>query len=282
MQRATLPVLVGLALAVAVAPVHADAPKHPKVGVVPGIAVNLDAARVDALGQDLADALNAQLEVDAIGGLEVRRLLPPDGVAPDCVTTPACVADVAKRLGASQLLFVVMVDTGSGGAIQIDTTWIDPATGKTGSRPPVDVTEIADATAKFSAAAHQLLPDATVRATPVTGPIGPVPPHVSGDAVPRHFTTLSYVTGGVAIVGLGLGIGFGASARSQYNSCLSTVCTQDQKDGIRHRDLFADTGWALAVAGAVATSILFMTSGHEALVVAPSAEGVSVGVAGRF
>ena len=68
-----------------------------KVAVVPGVAVNLDAARVDALGQDLADALGSELEVDAHGGLEVRRLLPADGVPADCHTTPACVADVAGR-----------------------------------------------------------------------------------------------------------------------------------------------------------------------------------------
>src|SRR5262249_42846587 len=85
------------------------APAPAKVAVVPGIAVNLDAARVDAIGQDLADALNAELIVQAIGGLAVRRELPAEGVAPDCVTTPSCVADVAKRLGVDQLLFVVMV-----------------------------------------------------------------------------------------------------------------------------------------------------------------------------
>src|SRR5688572_18147185 len=136
--------------AVAAAPV--------RVAVVPGIAVNLDTARVDALSQELADALATELEVQAIGGLEVRRQLPPDGVPPDCVTTPACVADVATRTGANQLLFVVMVDSGAGGSIQIDSTWVDAAANKSVSRPAIDLTNQAEARARFSAAARQLLP----------------------------------------------------------------------------------------------------------------------------
>src|SRR5207237_1279776 len=81
-------------------------------------------ARVDALSQDLADALASELEVDAIGGLEVRRQLPPDGLPPDCVANPKCTADVAARLGVSQLLFVVMVNSGTGGSVQVDPTWL--------------------------------------------------------------------------------------------------------------------------------------------------------------
>src|SRR5262249_60798804 len=86
-----------------------------KVAVVPGIAVTLDAARVDALSQDLASALSSELEVDALGGVEVRRKLPEAGLAPDCVANAACIADVARRLDAQQLLFVVTIDTGTGG-----------------------------------------------------------------------------------------------------------------------------------------------------------------------
>ena len=66
---------------------HAD---RIKVAVVPGIAVNLDSARVDALSQDLADALASELDIDAVGGLEVRRQLPAEGLPPDCLTTPSC------------------------------------------------------------------------------------------------------------------------------------------------------------------------------------------------
>src|SRR5947209_18051461 len=97
-----------LVLALGAAKAAAD-PAAPRVAVVPGIAVNLDAAKVDALSQDLAQALSSQLVVDAFGGLEVRRQLPSEGLAADCVSNPTCTADVAKRTGAAQLLFVVLV-----------------------------------------------------------------------------------------------------------------------------------------------------------------------------
>src|SRR5512139_538493 len=124
MSRIMMRVMAGISIATAAMTSSASAqPKEAlHVAVVPGIAVNLDTARVDALSQDLAEALSTELDVVAMGGLEVRRQLPPEGLPADCVTTPACTADVARRTGASQLLFVVMVDSGSGGTIQIDTT----------------------------------------------------------------------------------------------------------------------------------------------------------------
>src|SRR4029079_12780126 len=79
-----------------------------KVAVVPGIVVNLDPARVDALTQEMAEALSAELVVDAIGGIVCGRRWPPGGLASDCVANTACIADVALRLEAEQLLFVVM------------------------------------------------------------------------------------------------------------------------------------------------------------------------------
>ncbi len=121
-----------LLLATASGIAEADRPKPIKVAVVPGIAVNVDAARVDALGQDLADALSTELLVDAAGGLEVRRQLPVEGLPADCIAKSACTTEVARRLGAAQLLFIVVVDTGAGGAVQIDSTWIEPATGQVG------------------------------------------------------------------------------------------------------------------------------------------------------
>src|SRR5687768_9997594 len=170
---ATLVAATGLA--------HAD---RIKVAVVPGIAVNLDSARVDALSQDLAIALASELDVDAIGGLEVRRQLPAEGVPADCFATPACVADVARRLGVNQLLFVVMVDATGSGAVQMDSTWVDVASGKNASRPAIDLPTINDAKSRFVSAATQLLPDAPVRPKQNGG-------GVSGTMtkeIPRHFT----------------------------------------------------------------------------------------------
>lgn len=248
-----------------------------KVAVVPGIAVNLDASRVDALSQELADALNAELVVDATGGLAVRRELPPEGVAPDCVTTPACVADVARRVGASQLLFVVMVDSGSGGSIQIDSTWVDAASGKTSSRPPIDVAAVAAAKERFSASAHLLLPDAPVREKPK--------PQKLGDGRPRHLTTSSILAGSVGLVGLGVGIGFGLSARGKYSDCdaMGTACTDDRRASIRSLDHVADAGFLVAIGGAIAAGIFYGTSAEAPrVIVQPTPGGVALGWARSF
>lgn len=254
-----------------------------KVAVVPGIAVNLDAARVDALSQDLAGALQAELDIDANGGLEVRRLLPPDGIPPDCIAQPECIQEVAARTGANQLLFVVMIDTGSGGAIQVDTTWVEPATGKTAPRPALDIASVSDARERFAAAATMLLPDAPVRAKPAIG--GPGPATRMAPAVPRHFTTPAKITAAASLVGLGVGIGFGLKARSKYNACEADPvdCSRSDRDGIRRLGLAADAGYLVAIGSAIATTVLFATSGREAhLIVEPSTEGLTVGAVGRF
>ena len=254
-----------------------------KVAVVPGVAVNIDAARVDALSRDMADALEAELDIDAIGGLEVRRLLPPEGLPADCVASAACVADVGKRTGAAELLFVVMVD--AGGAMQIDTTWVDPKTNKQASRPAIDIAVLTEAKARFASAAKTLLPDAPVRPKPKTGGID----GKMTEAVPRHFTTTSWITTGVAVAGLGVGIGFAIRTKGLYDDCdvAGAPCDGTSKeDKIRTSALIADLGFVAALGGAVATAILYATSGSESkLVVAPNAEGgggVSLTAIGRF
>ncbi len=269
----------------AVAPKVTATPKL-RVAVVPGLAVNLDAARVDALSQELADALELELDIDAVGGLEVRRQLPPDGIPADCIATPACIEDVAKRVGAPQLLFVVMVDTGSGGAIQVDTTWVEPSTGKSVSRPAIDLASLTDAHARFVAAATQLLPDAPVRPKPKQGdprePIGTMTP-----AIARHFTTPAKITAGISAVGFGVGIAMGLRARSKYRDCDAApfACSESERDGIRTTSLVADAGFVVGIGCAIATTILFVTSAKDShLVVTRAAEGTGGAVTwlGRF
>jgi hypothetical protein len=258
-----------------------DAPAA-RVAIVPGIAVNLDTARVDALSQDLAEALTTDLDVQATGGLEVRRKLPPEGVPPDCVTTPACIADVAQRTGATQLLFVVMVDSGAGGSIQIDATWVDAATGRTESRPAIDLTSTAEARAKFQATARQLLPDARVRASATTTTV--IAPRMT-EGTPRHLTTPAKITGAIALVGLGAGIAVGVSTRSKFERCENDPvrCTEDNRRSIRTAGALADTGFVVATGAAIATVVLYLTSSEEPrLIVTPTAEGGTVGLVGRF
>jgi hypothetical protein len=278
-------VLLALFGSVASAQTPAAATPPIKVAVIPGIAVNLDTARVDALSQDLAEALQSELEVEAKGGLEVRRQLPPDGLPADCVATPACTADVAKRTGASQLLFVVMVDSGAGGSIQIDTTWIDPASGRTASRPAIDLTSATEAKAKFASSATSLLPDAPIRQKPTNNGGGVGVNTTMSEGVPRHFTTPAKITAAVAGVGLGAGIAFGLATRSKYNACDADPvgCTSGQKDSIRRTGLAADAGFIVATGAAIATVVLYATSAKEPqLVVAPSSDGATVSAVGRF
>jgi hypothetical protein len=256
---------------------------HVKIAVVPGIAVNLDAARVDALSQDLAEALSTELDVEAIGGLEVRRRLPAEGLPADCVANQACITDVAKRLDVQQLLFVVMVDTGSGGAIQVDSTWVDPATHLTASRPAIDLVAIADAKARFVSAARQLLPDATVRPKPKAGGLGRM-----STAVPRHFTLPTYLTAGATVVGLGVGVSLGIVTRGKYQDCealaaIGPGCTRARKDSIRRTALVADVGWLVALGSTVTAAVLYATSGEAShLIVEPTPDGVTVGASGSF
>jgi hypothetical protein len=262
----------------------AEVPAGPlRVAIIPGIAVNLDTARVDALSQELADALMAELDIVALGGLEVRRQLPPDGVPPDCVTTPACTADVARRTGASQLLFVVMVDSGAGGSVQVDTTWIDPGNSLSASRPAIDLTSQTEAKAKFTSAARQLLPDAPVRAKQDSSTSGVTPSMTDG--VPRHFSTPAKITAAVAGVGLGAGIAFGLATRSRYNSCdaMPIDCTDSKKDSIRTFGILADSGYVIAAGAAIATLVLYVTSAEEPrLIVSPTPDGAAVSAFGRF
>lgn len=280
--------LLLLTLLLASANAHADDAAAPlRVAIIPGIAVNLDTARVDALSHDLAEALMVELDIQAFGGLEVRRQLPPDGIPADCVTTPACIADVARRTNTTQLLFVVMVDSGSGGSVQIDTTWVDAANNQNASRPAIDLTSPSEARSKFTSAARTLLPDAPVRkkdsGTSNNSGGGFTPSMTEG--VPRHFSTPAKISAAVAGVGLGAGIAFGLVTRSKYNTCEDDLvgCTNSKRDSIRTFSILADTGFVLAVGGAIATAVFWVTSSEEPrLIVAPTADGATVGAFGRF
>jgi hypothetical protein len=273
-----------LSLAVTLLAVPGIASANPvKVAVVPGIAVNLDSARVDALSQDLAEALSTELEVEALGGLEVRRRLPIAGLPPDCVANQACIADVARRLDVQQLLFVVMVDTGTGGVIQVDSTWVDPAARKIVPRPVIDLTTLAEAKPRFVSAARQLLPDAPVRPKPYAGN-----PERTSAPIPRHFTMQSYLTAGASVAGLGIGISLGIVTRGKFKDCEAIAasgagCTSDRKDSIRTTALVADAGWFLALGGAITTAVLYATSSESShVIVEPAPHGVSVSAVGSF
>lgn len=254
-----------------------------KVAVVPGLSVNVAAARVDALTGALAYALAAELDVDAYGGLEVRRQLPTDGLPPDCVTTPSCTADVARRTGATQLLFVVMVDIGAVGSIRIETTWIEPTTGHLLSRPAIELTSTADAEANatFTTFARRLLPEAPIHPKPK-----PKPEPTRTPGTSRHLGTPTLITGGVAVVALGFGAVLGLEARSMYNTCVrdpSCITSDPRRNTLRSYNRIADTSLVIAAGAAIATLVLYATSGKSGhVVVTPTSEGVALAAIGRF
>jgi hypothetical protein len=252
-----------------------------KVAVIPGIAINLDTSRVDAISQDLAESLSAELDVEVIGGLEVRRQLPPDGLPDECAVEPKCAADAAARLGVQQLLFIVLVNTGAAGSIQMDTTWVAPglgtglSAGQRVTRPAIDFASIESAKERFAASARKLLPDAPVRRKPSTIST-PMPRFDEGK--PRHFTALSLATAGITVAALGTGIGFGLSTRSRYQDCdKPPYCTDGEKKSVRARGVIADAGFVVALAGAITTAILYSTSAEvPRMMVAPTDDGVAV------
>ena len=88
-----------------------------------------------------------------------------------------------------------------------------------------------------------------------------------------------------SVFGLGAGIAFGLVTRSKYNDCENDLvgCTNSKRDSIRTFSILADTGFVIAVGAAIATVALYATSSEEPrLIVAPTADGATVGAFGRF
>jgi hypothetical protein len=102
--------------------------------------------------------------------------------------------------------------------------------------------------------------------------------------VPRHFTLAAKVTTGAAIVGVGAGIALGLTARSKYDACQQPpFCSASQKNTIRYFDFAADASWVVGLGAAVATAVLYATSGEKAhVVVAPTEGGVALSLGGRW
>src|SRR5262249_55452062 len=206
-MRPGIAVLVALVLRAGTA---AAAPH--RVAVIPAVEVNVDARRAEALTATMADALRDKLDVDAIGGADVIRRLPSSGLPDDCVAKPACITSIGRRLESDQLLFLVIVQVGT--TIQIDSTWADVPTGKTTARPLIKLDDDARAQQVFGDSARKLLPDAPER------PSSTLVITRSGETTtPRAMTTVSWVTGGVAVGALGGAILLGLSTRSAYQRC---------------------------------------------------------------
>jgi hypothetical protein len=291
--------LVGVAVAVACAlgaapraraDVPAAAPASvPRVVIVVELAVNLPAGRADALAAALADALNRELEVDALGGADVTRRLPPEGLPDECVGDAGCIATIATRLEADQLLFLAIVQVGD--HTQVDATWVDAATGASASRPRAEITTEARAVSVFGAMAQRYLPDARARDQAIVvagGDGGGRDVVIVPGGTRRRLTRTAKLTGGVAIAATVGAAALGLSTRSMYKACeREGTCTDDELDAVDRRALFADLTLGVAVAASATTLVLYLLSGEdEAPTVTPAvgatAGGATLGLGGRF
>ena len=241
------------ALGAAAAPAAAQGASI-RVAVVNDLVANVKPDRAAELGGALADALERELVVDAIGGADVARRLPATGVPDDCLAIPGCISELAHRLDATQLLFLAIVQVGT--TVQIDATWVDAATGESLSRPRVELPADARAGEVFSSAAPRLLPQATKRASVVVLP----PP--STPRARRHMTPTTWALGGAAVVGLGVGIGLGLSSRATYQRCdrNGDACDADERDSLHTRALVADLAGGIGIVAGGAALVMYLRS----------------------
>jgi hypothetical protein len=263
------------ALCVVVPPGRALADKAPRVGVVVSVQVNLNKSEVQKISQALGRALRQRLVVDVVAGPEAIRRLPADGVSESCVVDESCIKDAAQRLTADELLFLVAVRVGN--RIQVDSTWVDPANGRSASRPKVVMIKLDEAEARFADAASLILPDAAVRPTQQVGdgPDDRAGGEVSAVVIrttPRHMTIPAWATGGLALAAAGTSVGFFLVTRNDYGQ-LEDQCARENncdspmwdplKDKIDRNAITADILAGAAVVSAAATFVLWWTSGGD-------------------
>ncbi|HUS63883.1 MAG TPA: hypothetical protein VMZ28_05030 [Kofleriaceae bacterium] len=282
--RARAPMIAAAVLLLAAAPRVARADDVPRVGVVVAVHVNLNADEASALGGALGVVLREVLVVDVVAGDEAQRRLPEGGVEELCLTRPECVRDIAARLNADQLLFLVAVRLGT--RVQIDPTWTNADGSQTVSRDAIVFEKDRPPRDQFMEAAAKLLPDA--RRRPPGQPVPPpdtrtadaggsaavdatlASPPVEGErGFLARIHTGTWIAGGVAVVALGGGIAFGLSARSadhdlDQRGCDTMACDPDDVDALERKMLLADVlyGTAVVAAGA-AVAIQLVWGGRD-------------------
>ncbi|HEY8142819.1 MAG TPA: hypothetical protein VIG06_09110 [Kofleriaceae bacterium] len=239
----------------------------PRVGVAVSTEVNVTPAEAQAMSEALGKALHEKLMVDVIAGAEAARRLPEEGIADNCVVDKACIADIAQRLSADQLLFLVVVKVGT--RVQVDSTWADGATGKTVSRAAVVIEAGQDAEKKFAAAAANLMPDAAARPEtrvieqPGGGVTGPDGPTTITRERPRRMTTPAWIAAGVGGAALAGAVTFTFLTRRDYKDCEGVECSDGRLDSIEKKALAADLLWGTAAAAGVTAGVLYWMSGGQ-------------------
>jgi hypothetical protein len=254
-----------------------------RLGVVVATRVNVTEGEADALASALADALRDKLVTDVVAGADARRRLPTGGAQEDCVARPDCVSDIAERLGADQVLFLVVVRIGP--RVQIDSTWARPSTGQVVSRAAMVIEDGKQSAPEvFAAAARRLVPGAELRAVTAAPSL---PPRRG-----RHLTRAAVVAGAASLAALAGGIGFALAARSDYDDLEADGCDQmacagvdGRVDAMEHKALAADVLFgASAAAAGVAVFLYLGSGGAEQGPVSVSADphGAHVWLGGHF
>jgi hypothetical protein len=255
-----------------------------RIGVVVATRVNVTEGEADALGSTLGDALRDQLTVDVVSGAESRRRLPSGGMPEDCVAKAACVQEVAERLGADELLFLVVVRLGQ--RVQIDSTWARPRTQQIASRAALVIEDGEESAPKvFAGAARRLFPEAPVRL--MNAGIA-VEPRSRG----RHITRGVAIAGAASLAALAGGIGLALAARNDYDELEADGCAQrecagvgDRVDTMENKALAADVLFGASAVAAGVAAVLYLGSGGSErgpVSVGADSHGAHVWLGGEF
>lgn len=221
-----------------------------RVGVVVSTRVNVTVDEADALADKLGAALRKQLIVDPIAGPEVTRRLAELKMPEDCVAQPDCVSEVARRLDADELLFLVVVRVGT--TVQIDSTWVQVASGRAVSRDAIIIQGDDPPEPVLAGAAQMLLPAAPRREPVAAG---------GGGARGKHMTRGAWIAAGIGAAALIGGGVFGVAAVQDSNELEHDMCDVSAEppcsparvDALETKMLVADSLFAVAaVAGGTA------------------------------
>ncbi len=285
-----------------------------RVALVVHPVVNVSEADSKPIVADLAAALRKRFDAEFVAGDAVRSKLPAN-LPEDCVSDAHCIGEVGDRVGADQLLFLVMVRVGT--KIQINPTWAEIQSGRALPRDPVELDDKGPSRASVMAeVAPSMIPRGSlplhasaVAKAPASGggggvetkaenrlpPVSTSDPWRSGKTTDTDLYTIAWGTAGVAAAALGVGVALVLGGLADYNEQIELGCPlQDDPRGscIAVTERFATRSTVanlLLVGGglAAATSVALFIAGAQqeealaaSLVVSP--DGVALTWGGRF
>ena len=290
----------------------ASAANLTRIALVVHPVVNVSEVDSKKVALELAAAMRQRYEAEILAGDGVRSKL-PSKLAEDCVSDPYCVGQVGDRVGADQLLFLVLVRAGD--KIQVDATWAELVSGRT---MPRDAFEIGDDSAQRATVLAEMAPLMLPRGTvPLKGAAGAVtkPPADGPDVRPEHrlpevpgsspwgtvdspalgLETAAWASAGVSAVALGVGVAVILGGLADYAEQLEIGCVNQVEpegrcatidDRFATRSTVANMlllGSGLAAATSVALFAAAADAGAEATAsVAVSDDGVGLAWGGRF